>query len=221
MIDTLKEFTALIYQYPLWFRYIFFGWFVFSALLLSGFFLVTPHKNTQPSVTSDLSGQIAATVKAKLSVPESLLNRYEDVISDPSAGITKLLPAGELAENMLRGGGTYWSFVRKVHEYNYGSDIKLENGQFKTGFAGADYGYFLRLGKVPIRRIIDAAEPDPPSWLDESRREAWRFLWEYRPPIAITDIRQHQTDARNKVIGGVQSQNALRRSWENHISSDR
>jgi hypothetical protein len=53
----------------------------------------------------------------------------------------------------IRGGGAYYSFTRKTHEYGQGSDIQLSRGQLSVGFAGVDYGLMTILGDVPLETI--------------------------------------------------------------------
>ena len=55
----------------------------------------------------------------------------------------KLLPRGKYPDTAvgIREAGAYYSFTRKTHEYNYGSDIELTgDGRFSVGFAGGDHG---------------------------------------------------------------------------------
>jgi hypothetical protein len=66
----------------------------------------------------------------------------------------------------IRGGGAYYSFTRLTHEYGLGSDIELQpvptndfvappiaEYDFLTGFAGADYGFIVTLGNVPLEKV--------------------------------------------------------------------
>jgi hypothetical protein len=91
----------------------------------------------------------------------------------------------------MRGGGAYYSFTRKTHEYGYGSDIELQmyhpndyapsmtEYMFRTGFAGADYGFIGALGDVPIEEVT----------LDHDRL---KVLADYRPPSAEPKARLEQ-----------------------------
>ena len=58
----------------------------------------------------------------------------------------------------IRGGGAYFSFFHRTHEYGYGSDLELNRNKFSVGFAGQDYGMIVNLGDVPIDEI---SETDP------------------------------------------------------------
>jgi hypothetical protein len=53
----------------------------------------------------------------------------------------------------INGGGAYYSFTRRAHEYGKGSDIELQRGELSTGFAGANYGFLVNLGDVPLENI--------------------------------------------------------------------
>jgi hypothetical protein len=57
----------------------------------------------------------------------------------------------------LRGGGAYYSFSQKTHEYGYGSDIELNQGKLMVGFAGADYGLMANIGNVPLENVTLAS----------------------------------------------------------------
>ncbi len=54
-----------------------------------------------------------------------------------------------------RGGGAYFSFFHRTHEYGFGSDLELDHKKFTVGFAGANYGMIADLGDVPIESISD------------------------------------------------------------------
>lgn len=54
---------------------------------------------------------------------------------------------------LARDGGAYYSFTRLTHAYGYGSDLSLERGYFQVGFAGADYGFLIDLGDVPLESV--------------------------------------------------------------------
>jgi hypothetical protein len=92
---------------------------------------------------------------------------YAGLLAQPDTGILRLLPRehyddrgpGKPGEITTRGGGAYFSFTRLTHEYGYGSDIELSNGEFSVGFAGADFGWLTSLGDVPL----EAATLDHPA----------------------------------------------------------
>ena len=82
----------------------------------------------------------------------------------------------------INGGGAYYSFTRKTHEYGQGSDISLERGNLSVGFAGVDYGLMAIVGDVPLETIgLELPEVNvlasykPPSKEPEVRLEQRRF----------------------------------------------
>jgi hypothetical protein len=85
---------------------------------------------------------------------------FASFLQQPGTGIMRLLPRekfdGFLA---MRGGGAYYSFTRLTNDYNYGSDIGLEQGYLSVGFAGADFGMLTSLGDV----ALDEVKPELPA----------------------------------------------------------
>ena len=65
-------------------------------------------------------------------------------LEGPGTGLIRLLPREEFDKperTTVRGGGAYYSFISRTHQYGQGSDLELSNGEFSVGFAGADYGF--------------------------------------------------------------------------------
>ena len=109
--------------------------------------------------------------------------RYAEFLAQPYTGLVRLLPR-ETWDNKLstRGGGAYYSFTRLTHEYGYGSDISLEQGQFGVGFAGADFGFLVNLGDVPLETV-------------SLESEAVRPLAEFQTPSLEKGAREQQRRA--------------------------
>src|SRR5882762_8783151 len=71
---------------------------------------------------------------------------YKELLSQPDAGLIRLLPR-EVYESeayqknqktlTIRGGGAYYSFARLTHEYGLGSDLMFEGGYLSIPAAGA------------------------------------------------------------------------------------
>jgi hypothetical protein len=83
-----------------------------------------------------------------------------DFLQKPDTGLVRLLPreiydSPDHAEKRLtiHGGGSYYSFTRLTHEYGWGTQIGLEQGELTTSFAGADFGMLANLGDVPIESL--------------------------------------------------------------------
>lgn len=207
IVEYIEKIAPFVAGYPVWFQYCLAVWVLLSASAFVGCILLNPSARKQGNSpvgdVDSLNVQLKKVVQGKLAVPAATVERYADVLKSPEAGVVKLIADGSKLENAIRGGGTYYAFLRRDHEYNYGSDIQLQTSEFKTGFAGANYGYFLRLGRVPIRQLLDTANPKPPTWLDPSRHAAWEYMWDYKPPRDIKEIRAHQAEASNLVKGGA------------------
>jgi hypothetical protein len=91
---------------------------------------------------------------------------HDEFLKQSKTGLIRLLPR-EVYDSQtyktpvridIRGGGAYFSFFHRAHEYGYGSDLELDHNKFTVGFAGADYGMIVNLGDVPIDEI---SEKDP------------------------------------------------------------
>lgn len=128
-------------------------------------------------------------LRSQLSALESeiLLPDASDIEAAHKVGASalRLLPR-ELYDGVLtiRGGGSYYSFTRKTHEYGYGSDIELQRGRLSVGFAGADYGFITDLGTVALSSVsLDSPELS--------------FLANYKPPTEIGEIRREQSRSRS------------------------
>ncbi|MEJ7623270.1 MAG: hypothetical protein WKF34_04710 [Pyrinomonadaceae bacterium] len=98
----------------------------------------------------DLRSQITGLENDLLSVDTAEV----DIASRQGFGAIRLMPR-EKYERLLviRGGGAYYSFERRTHEYGYGSDIELSQGRLSVGFAGGDYGFLIDLGETPLGDI--------------------------------------------------------------------
>lgn len=103
-----------------------------------------------------------ATLQAELKIKETifLLPADEDFtanaafLAQPDTGLVRLMPRESFDGVLLtRGGGAYYSFVRLTHEYGYGSDLSLERGNFRVGFAGADFGFLVSLASADIDSV--------------------------------------------------------------------
>lgn len=102
---------------------------------------------------------------------------YAQFLSSPDTGLIRLLPRekwdGKLS---MRGGGAYYSFARLTHEYGYGSDVELQQGNLSVGFAGADFGFMLNLGDVPLEDVSE-------------EMGAVQFMAAFKTPVAEPEAR--------------------------------
>jgi hypothetical protein len=125
--------------------------------------------------------EIAVLEKKVIAVPDSDREEFASFLTQPQTGIIRLLPRELYDGNGKRrlaivGGGAFYSFVRKTHEYGQGSDILLAQNELSVGFAGADYGLLLDLGDVSIEQVA-------------SNDGAARALLDYKPPVKEADVR--------------------------------
>jgi hypothetical protein len=154
---------------------------------------------------NSLNKELSKKEEALLSPSAEDRAAFAEFLKQPHTGLIRILPRG-LYEDMLniRGGGAYYSFTRLTHEYGYGSDIELwmvphnpnnddaippiPEYRFHTGFAGADYGFIVRLGDVPIEEVTLG--------YDEIK-----YLVDYRPPSREPEVRAEQ----RRVLGVIQN----------------
>jgi len=115
---------------------------------------------------------------------------HDQFLKQSKTGLIRLLPR-EVYDRQtyhtpsqieIRGGGAYFSFFHRSHEYGYGSDLELNHDKFTVGFAGAAYGMIVELGDVPIESISENAPQfvfmstyKPPTLEPEARSEFARF----------------------------------------------
>lgn len=125
--------------------------------------------------------ELAVLEKKVLAVADSDREQFAAFLTQPQTGVIRLLPRETYDGNgkrrlAINGGGAYYSFVRKTHEYGQGSDIELAQDQLSVGFAGADYGLLLNLGDVSFEQV-------------GSDHLATRALLDYTPPLKEADVR--------------------------------
>ena len=113
---------------------------------------------SREDILKELAAKRAALVKlekALLLPSEEDQAVYANFLKQPDTGLIRLLPREEYDCKIIssvRGGGSYYSFTERSNEYGY-SDINLEQGNLKTGFAGANYGMLTMLGDVPLESV--------------------------------------------------------------------
>lgn len=168
------------------------------ALLFSLTLLFAPCVCAQ---TTDARARAAAEIeslRAEIKAKEAVLlapsdedrKAYADFLAQKGTGLIRLLPRekwdGKLS---MRGGGAYYSFTSRTHEYGNGSDLELQQNYFSVGFAGANFGFMLNVGDAPLETLSDEAE-------------AVRFMASYQTPSPLPDARKAQ---RQFAGGGAQS----------------
>jgi hypothetical protein len=125
-----------------------------------------------------LRGQIQAKEKVFLAPSAEDLAALAGFLRQPDTGMARLMPREKYDGTLLiRGGGAYYSFARLTNEYGYGSDIGLEQGQLRVGFAGADFGFLISLGDLAIDSVT-------------AERPGVSLLAEFKTPSAEPDARE-------------------------------
>ena len=157
--------------------------FIFT-LVLSAFSVSAQSRDDVIKQIEAKRAELAVLEQKVLAVADSDREESASFLSQPQTGIIRLMPRETYDGNAkralaIRGGGAYYSFVRKTHEYGFGSDIELAQEQLSAGFAGADYGMLLNLGDVPLEQVA-------------SDHAATRALLDYRPPVKEPEVRAVQ-----------------------------
>lgn len=139
-----------------------------------------PPRPVQEVQIFQMLDELKQTEQAFLEPSDKDRAKYADFLTLSDTGLIRLLPREVFEDKIsIDGGAAYYSFARLTHEYGYGSDIELQQGQFSVGFAGADFGFLTRLGKVAIE---DVTLNDPASG----------FLATFVTPAAEVDAREQQ-----------------------------
>src|ERR1051325_1474803 len=75
-----------------------------------------------------LTEKIDVKFKQLLAVSSEDKAAYADFLKQPETGIFRLMPREkyDFTGVTMRGGGAYYSFTNRKHDYGYGSDIALE-----------------------------------------------------------------------------------------------
>jgi hypothetical protein len=123
---------------------------------------------------------------------------YAEFLAQPETGLMRLLPR-EVYDSYahperrlgIRGGGSYYSFTERTHEYGNSTQIGLEQGSLLACFAGADYALVTNLGDVPLEQVT----------LESS---AVKFLLSYEPARNEPQARaEYQRFASGATIDGT------------------
>lgn len=144
-----------------------------------------------PMRTMDRPRQEAKVVRKGILAPsESDVIAHQFLLSLKKTGLMRLLPREAYDWELrtvpkrvdMRGGGAFFSFHYRSHEYGFGSDISYARGNLSVGFAGADYGFLTDLGDTPLEPIDEAdlraayfLNYTPPTKENEARLEARLF----------------------------------------------
>jgi hypothetical protein len=124
--------------------------------------------------------QIQAKEKVFLAPSSEDLAAFAGYLRQPDTGMARLMPRETYDGKLLiRGGGAYYSFAWLTNEYGAGSDIGLEQGQLRVGFAGANFGFLTSLGDLAIDNVTMGTP-------------GFGFLAEFKAPSTEPDAREQQ-----------------------------
>jgi hypothetical protein len=156
--------------------------------LMLGALNASAQTQSREDILKELTAKRAELVKLEkaLLVPsEEDQAAYANFLKQPGTGLIRLLPREDYdckIVSSVRGGGSYYSFTERSNEYG-SSDIGLEQGNLKTGFAGANYGMLTMLGDVPLESVSlettatnVLAVHQPPANLPQARNEQRRWF---------------------------------------------
>jgi len=160
-----------------------FGSFLVSILLFGVSIGARPKLQERSDLQArmeSLRAQIQAKEKVFLAPSSEDLSAFAEFLRQPDTGMARLMPRETYDGKLLvRGGGAYYSFGGLTNEYGAGSDIGLERGQLRVGFAGANFGFLTALGDL----VIDGVTGE---------HAGVSFLTEFKAPSAEPDAREQQ-----------------------------
>jgi len=158
--------------------------FCAPALFFSLTLLSAPSELAQADARAQAAAEIEslrAQIKAKEAVLLAPSNEdrkaYALFLAQPGTGLVRLLPR-EKWDGVLstRGGGAYYSFTLRSHEYGRGTNVGLEQDYIGAGFGGADFGFMSNVGDVPLETL-------------STGDEAVHFAAAFKAPTAEADAR--------------------------------
>jgi TonB family protein len=147
-------------------------------------------------------------------VPDDLSEHYRDFLKNPATGLAKLIPRGKY--DFVAESREYYSFSRRTYVYGSASEIQLSAQQgFSTGFAGADYGFFAIVGRVPIENVPVDVDSLPLG--ANIQPDLWKLMWTYHPPTDLEALRaERQAHLQNTQV--IEGQTYLLRSIHPRLS---
>lgn len=147
---------------------------VFSIALPTVFFAQEISRDQKFQQIKELNAQIDKVVQDLL-LPTASDKREADL---EGVAVFRLMPREIFGRTIAipSGGGSYYSFSTKSHDYGKVPSISLEQGGLHSGFAGGDYGLIADLGELPLSRIT-------------SETPEIAYLLKYRAATNIIDAR--------------------------------
>lgn len=134
----------------------------------------------------DLKGQVKV-LETELFLPDA-----KDLKQAEKEGfeVFRLMPRERFDGKLIvQGGGAYYSFTTKSHDYQKIPQIELSGDELSVGFAGADYGFMADLNQISLSDVT-------------KETIGVNFLVNYKPPTNETEIRVEQSKAHNYEADG-------------------
>jgi hypothetical protein len=139
----------------------------FSFCLLLLIILCGVSVSAQKASRAQLGAELA-TLREQIADREAVflapdaedLAKYSAYAQSQDGGVIRIMPRERHAKFLsIREGGSFYSFATRSNDYGEGSDLTLDTGWFRVGFAGADFGFVRNLGDLPLESI--SLESDP------------------------------------------------------------
>lgn len=162
-------------------------------LFLATLMFITVTSAQDVSREQKLQRIVDLDTEVKNSINEYLAPDAKDMAEAAGVGaeVFRIIPRGKIDFQIgVRGGGAYYSFSTKSHDYDSKPQIELQQNNLSVGFAGANYGFIKDLGEISLASI-------------NTESYAVDFLANYRPPTNISEIRSEQSKSRDFQIDGI------------------
>ena len=116
--------------------------------------------------------------------------QFAEFLLERDTGLARLLPREKYREKLnIREGGAYYSFTKLSNSYDHDPQIGFAQDSIDTGFAGADFGFLVSLGDIPLESI----------GLDN---ECVQYLAAFTPPNALPEAREQQQRSSSGFVVG-------------------
>ncbi|QDV05890.1 hypothetical protein Poly30_13930 [Planctomycetes bacterium Poly30] len=127
---------------------------------------------------------IQQVLREKLLTPAPELEaRFEDVLAQfgDDGGMVRMMRMRDEVDGVLDaldldGGGAYYSFATREHDYQKEAALSCCDGYFSSGFHGGARGVVVPIGELEISSLPLSVEPVPASWSPDLQT-SWMSLW--------------------------------------------
>jgi hypothetical protein len=114
-----------------------------------------------------------------LEAPPEAIAHHRDLLQLPGSGVLRILPRDAFVHAVQkRGGGAFYSFARRDHDYDREPDLCLSGTEYSTGFSGRATGTLVDLGEAPLDQLRETSSGQR-FGVDAG---TWRLLWTRSSP---------------------------------------